>query len=427
LNEHWDMNEQDKKLNISRKDIEVMAPAGSMESLISGIQGGADAVYFGIGDLNMRARSSANFSIDDLSEISKIARDHDIKTYLTLNTILYDEDLVHAREIIDAVKEHAITAVIVSDQAILDYASSQGVEVHLSTQLNIGNSEALRFYSRWADVVVLARELNLEQIGQIHKFIRDQHITGPSGKEIRLELFAHGALCMAISGKCYLSLHEFNHSANRGECFQACRRGYEVTDLESGEKLSIENKYIMSPKDLLTIHFLDRIIGSGVRVLKIEGRARSAEYVKTVVQCYHEAILSLEEGNYTKERIEGWKTRLATVFNRGFWDGYYLGQRLGEWSPVYGSLATRKKELLGKVTNYFQNIGVAEVLIESGTLGEGDEIIITGPTTGVVEEKLIEIRDSNGALSRANKGNIVAFKVGNPVRRSDKLFKWVTR
>jgi U32 family peptidase len=398
-----------------------------MESLIAGIQGGCNAVYFGIGNLNMRSRSSANFSISDLGTVAATASEHNIKTYLTLNTILYDDDLVQAREIIDAAKEAGISAVIVSDQAVLDYALNRGVEVHLSTQLNIGNKEALRFYSRWADVVVLARELNLDQISRISQFITENTIKGPAGKLVKLELFAHGALCMAISGKCYLSLHEFNHSANRGECFQACRRGYEVTDLESGEQLAIENQYIMSPKDLMTIHFLDRIIGAGIRVLKIEGRARSAEYVKTVTQCYNQALNALADGTYTPEKIEGWKSRLATVFNRGFWDGYYLGQRLGEWSPVYGSLATRKKELVGKVTNYFTKIGVAEVLIESGCISPGDEILITGPTSGVVEQIIAELRDDVGPVDQAAKGQVVAFKIDQPVRRSDKLFKWVKR
>ncbi|MFN8207352.1 MAG: peptidase U32 family protein [Bacteroidales bacterium] len=414
-------------MRIYRKDIELMTPAGSMESLMAGIQGGTDAIYFGIGQLNMRARSSANFTIHDLPEIARIATEHGIKAYLTLNTILYDEDMHEACEIIDAVKENNLSAVIVSDQAILDYARKQGVEVHLSTQLNISNSESLNFYARWADVAVLARELNIDQIRKIYDTIEEKNILGPSGKKIRLELFAHGALCMAISGKCYLSLHEFNHSANRGECFQACRRGYEVTDLETGAKLDIENKYIMSPKDLCTIHFLDRIIYSGIRVLKIEGRARSAEYVKTVASCYNEALHSLEDGTYSPERIEEWRKKLATVFNRGFWDGYYLGQRLGEWSPVYGSLATRRKEMIGKVTNYFQKIGVAEVLIESGDLHPGEEVLITGPTSGVVETVVAELRDDKGIVDFAGKQMLVAFKVPLPVRRADKLYKWVER
>jgi putative protease len=414
-------------MRILRKDIELMTPAGSMESLIAGIQGGTDAVYFGIGQLNMRARSSANFTIKDLPEIASIAGDHGIKTYLTLNTILYDEDLKEASEMIDAAKENKLTAVIVSDQAILEYARKREVEVHLSTQLNISNFESLRFYARWADVAVLARELNIDQIKKIYESIKEKNLLGPSGKKIKLELFAHGALCMAISGKCYLSLHEFNHSANRGECFQACRRGYEVKDLETGAQLDIENKYIMSPKDLCTIHFLDRIIQSGIRVLKIEGRARSAEYVKTVASCYNEALCSLEDESYSPERIEEWRKKLATVFNRGFWDGYYLGQRLGEWSPVYGSLATRKKEMIGKVTNYFQKIGVAEVLIESGELHPGEEVLITGPTSGVVETLITELRDDAGKVAFAGKQMLVAFKVPLPVRRSDKLYKWVER
>jgi U32 family peptidase len=414
-------------MNIQRKNIELMTPAGSMEALIAGIQGGTDAVYFGIGQLNMRARSSANFTIHNLPDIAKIAAEHDIKTYLTLNTILYDEDLKEACEIIDAAKENKLSAVIVSDQAILEYAKKKGVEVHLSTQLNISNFESLRFYAQWADVAVLARELNIDQIKKIYESIEENNLRGPSGRKIRLELFAHGALCMAISGKCYLSLHEFNHSANRGECYQVCRRGYEVTDLETGAQLDIENQYIMSPKDLCTIHFLDRLIQSGIRVLKIEGRARSAEYVKTVAICYNEALCSLEDGSYTPERIEEWRKKLATVFNRGFWDGYYLGQRLGEWSPLYGSQATRKKEMIGKVTNYFQKIGVAEVLIESGELNPGDEVLITGPSSGVVETVVIELRDDSGKVAFAVKQMVVAFKVPGPVRRSDKLYKWVER
>lgn len=412
-------------MDIRRKDVELMTPAGSMDALMAGIQGGADAVYFGIGRLNMRSRSSANFSLENLGEIAQVAGEAGIKTYLALNTVLYDEDLEEAREVIDAVKYHGITAIIASDQAVLDYARSKDVEIHLSTQLNISNSESLRFYSNWADVAVLARELNLDQVAAIYRSIVESEIKGPSGQLIRLELFAHGALCMAISGKCYLSLHEFNQSANRGACYQVCRRGYQVTDLESGAQLDIENEYIMSPKDLHTIHFLDRVIAAGIRVLKIEGRARSPEYVKTVARCYHEALVSIEEGSYTPEKVNLWKERLSTVFNRGFWDGYYLGQRLGEWSQVYGSQATRRKQMVGKVTNYFQKIGVAEVLIESGTLSSGEGILLTGPTTGVVELTLGELRDDQGVVDIASKGQRVAFKVEEPVRRSDRLYKWV--
>lgn len=410
---------------ISRNDTELMAPVGSFESLMAAIQGGADSVYFGLENLNMRSRSSVNFSLGDLREILDITTRHNVRAYLALNTVLYDKDLPRAREMLDAAAHEGISAVILADQALLEYAASRKLEIHLSTQLNISNAESLRFYSRWADVVVLARELSLDQIRNIHLEIRKNGIKGPSGKPVKLELFAHGALCMAISGKCYLSLHQFNHSANRGECFQVCRRSYLVTDAETGYQLEIDNQYIMSPKDLCTIDFLDRILEAGISVLKIEGRARSPEYVKTVTTCYHEALKSIAENSYTEEKIQGWKERLAGVFNRGFWDGYYLGRKMGEWSQRYGSHATRRKEYIGKVVNYYAKIGVAEVQMDAGQLAPSDEVLIIGPTTGVIETKITELRDDNGAIPSAHKGMLIAFRVPGAVRRSDKVYRWV--
>ncbi|NLI25359.1 MAG: U32 family peptidase [Bacteroidales bacterium] len=410
---------------ISRNDTELMAPVGSFESLMAAIQGGADSVYFGLENLNMRSRSSVNFSLGDLREILDITTRHNVRAYLALNTVMYDEDLPRAREMLDAAAHEGISAVILADQALLEYAASRKLEIHLSTQLNISNAESLRFYSRWADVVVLARELSLDQIRNIHFEIRKNGIKGPSGKPVKLELFAHGALCMAISGKCYLSLHQFNHSANRGECFQVCRRSYLVTDAETGYQLEIDNQYIMSPKDLCTIDFLDRILEAGISVLKIEGRARSPEYVKTVTACYHEALKSIAENSYTEEKIQGWKERLAGVFNRGFWDGYYLGRKMGEWSQRYGSHATRRKEYIGKVVNYYAKIGVAEVQMDAGQLSPSDEVLIIGPTTGVMETKITELRDDNGAIPSAHKGMLIAFRVPGAVRRSDKVYRWV--
>ncbi len=410
---------------IKRSDIEIMAPAGSWESLQAAAQAGADAVYFGIDKLNMRARSSVNFGFEDLKKIVDFAREHDLRTYLTLNTALYSDELPLMRQILQAAAENKISAVILSDQAAIAYAHELGLEVHISTQLSISNIESVKFYSKYADVMVLARELNLDQVKQITAEIAAQQITGPSGNLVAVELFAHGALCMSISGKCYLSLHEYNHSANRGACLQNCRRGYTVRDKESGSELDIANQYIMSPKDLLTIHFLNKITDAGVRVLKIEGRARPPEYVKTVVQCYHEALLSIEEGAYTAKKIEEWKSRLSKVFNRGFWDGYYLGQRLGEWSNVYGSKATRKKIYVGKGMNYFSNLGVAEFLCETGSLSIGDDIIITGPTTGVLELTLDEIRVNLEKTTKVVKGQRFSVKVPEMIRRSDKLYKLI--
>ncbi len=402
-----------------------MAPVGSYESLMAAIQGGADSVYFGIEKMNMRAHSSNNFKFDDLKRIVEICEEHGLKTYLTVNTIVYDNELEIVYKIIDAAKKYRITAIIASDISAIQYAKSIGVEVHISTQVNVTNIESLKFYAHYADVVVLARELNLDQVKTITDQIVKGKIIGPSGELVRIEMFVHGALCMAVSGKCYLSLHEKNYSANRGACMQTCRKAYIVTEKESGNELEIDNEYIMSPKDLKTIGFLNKIIDAGVMVLKIEGRARPAEYVKTVVQCYSEALVAIEKNKFTEEKIEGWNERLATVFNRGFWDGYYLGQRLGEWSHRYGSRATKRKIYIGKGTNYFQKIGVAEIKIETQELQEGDEILITGPTTGVVETKVEEIRVDRQPVRKAVKGEFCSIPVKDLIRRSDKVYKIV--
>ena len=410
---------------LQRKDFEIMAPVGSYESLTAAIQGGADSVYFGVEGLNMRSRSSNNFTLDDLRNIAEICNQNNIKTYLTVNTVIYDGDLELMRKIIDTVKESGVSAIIASDVAAMSYANSIGVEVHLSTQLNISNAEALKFYAQFADVVVLARELNLDQVSGIYKRIQDENITGPKGEQVRIEMFAHGALCMAVSGKCYLSLHEMNHSANRGSCLQICRRGYTVKDKETNIELDIENQYIMSPKDLKTIHFMNKMIDSGVRVFKIEGRARSAEYVRTVVECYREAVESYIEGTFNEEKIADWDTRLATVFNRGFWNGYYLGQRLGEWSSSYGSEATERKEYIGKGTKYFSNIGVAEFLMESGEFNEGDKLLITGHTTGAVTIEAKDMRVNFKPATKVVKGDLFSIAIDTKIRPSDKLFKIV--
>ena len=408
---------------MQRKDFEIMAPVGSYESLTAAIQGGADSVYFGVEGLNMRSRSSNNFTLDDLRNIAEICNQNNIKTYLTVNTVIYDGDLELMSKIIDTVKESGVSAIIASDVAAMSYANSIGVEVHLSTQLNISNAEALKFYAQFADVVVLARELNLDQVSGIYKRIQEENIVGPKGEQVRIEMFAHGALCMAVSGKCYLSLHEMNHSANRGSCLQICRRGYTVKDKESNIELDIENQYIMSPKDLKTIHFMNKMIDSGVRVFKIEGRARSAEYVRTVVECYREAVESYIEGTFNEEKIADWDTRLATLFNRGFWNGYYLGQRLGEWSSSYGSEATERKEYIGKGTKYFSNIGVAEFLMESGEFSEGDKLLITGPTTGAITIEAKNMRVNFAPATKVVKGDLFSIEVGTKIRPSDKLFK----
>ena len=410
-----------------RKDIELTAPVGSYESLMAAIQGGADSVYLGIENLNMRSRSAYNFTRHDLPDIVKIAHDHKIKSYLTLNTVIYNNDLKIVKPTIDFAIQCGVDAIIGSDPAVLDHCLRSGIDIHLSTQLNISNLDSLRFYSRYGNVAVLARELNLEQVKEICDGIKNDPITGPSGKPLRIEIFIHGALCMAISGKCYLSLHEYNHSANRGDCFQICRRSYLLTDKESGREIEVDNEYLMSPKDLMTIHFLNKIINSGVSVLKIEGRARSPEYVKTVTSCYNEALNSIAEDSYTDEKIEAWKESLKQVFNRGFWDGYYLGQKLGEWNDVYGSKSTRKKIYVGKGINYFSKIGVAEFLIESGELLIGDEFIITGPTTGVIHGKVKEIRINKEVKDMAKKGEKCSFPLNSIIRRSDKLYKIVNQ
>jgi putative protease len=399
-----------------------MAPAGNFECLMAAIQGGADSVYFGIGELNMRSHSANNFAPEDLEKVCNICDENDIKSYLTLNIVLYDEELESMRETLEMAKKAGVTAVIASDMAAITYARSLGMEVHISTQLNVSNVESLRFFAEFADVIVLARELNLEQVAKIKEAIDLENIKGPSGRKVRIEMFCHGALCMAISGKCYLSLHEYAASANRGSCYQLCRRGYRVTDLETGCELEVDNKYIMSPKDLCTIEFLDKMIESGVTVFKIEGRARSSEYVKTVTRTYRDAADAVIEGKYTPELAASLKERLTTVFNRGFWDGYYQGARLGEWSDVYGNKATRTKTYIGKVTNYFSNIGVAEVMVSTGTFSVGDSLLITGPTTGVVEYEVSEIRVDLRNVGSAVKGDLCSIPVPEKLRRGDKIY-----
>lgn len=405
------------------EEFEIMAPVGSRESLAAAIKAGAGSVYFGIGQLNMRSHSANHFTIDDLRKIAATCDKHGIKTYLTVNTIIYGEDLNAMREIVDAAKEARITAVIASDVAVMAYCAEKGVEVHLSTQLNITNIESLKFYARFADVVVLARELNMEQVAEIHRQIVEQHICGPRGELIRIEMFCHGAFCMAVSGKCYMSLHDANRSANRGECVQICRRSYTVTDNETGNQLEIDNKYIMSPKDLKTVRFIDRMMEAGVRVFKIEGRARGPEYVHTVVSCYKEAIASVLDGTYTEEKKDRWDERLATVFNRGFWDGYYQGQKMGEWNKHYGSSATERKVLVGKVMKYFSKLGVAEVAVEATDFAVGDKLLITGPTTGALWLNADEIRFDLKPVERALQKQRVSIPVPEKVRPNDKLFK----
>lgn len=409
---------------MNRKDFEIMAPVGSYESLHAAINAGADAVYFGVEGLNMRSRSSANFTLDDLRNIATICSQAGVKSYLTVNTILYDGDMERCHEIIDAAASASISAIIASDIAAILYARSVGVEVHISTQLSISNIEAVKFYSQWADVVVLARELNLDQVAAISRAIEEQNIRGPHGQLVRIEMFCHGALCMAVSGKCYLSLHQMNASANRGACTQICRRGYEVTDLETGDRLNVDNKYIMSPKDLKTIHFLNKMVDAGVRVFKIEGRARGPEYVQIAVECYNEALNALCVGTYSDEKIALWDEQLAKIFNRGFWDGYYLGQRLGEWSSKYGSSATRVKEYRAKGVRYFSNIGVAEFYMESGELAVGDEVVITGPTTGSLILTVSEIRVNLKPVEKTVKGESFSIAVPSKIRPSDKLYLW---
>ena len=407
-------------------DVEIMAPVGSYESLMAAIQGGADSVYFGIGKLNMRSNSSKNFTLDDLVKISEIAKEHGLRTYITLNTVIYDEELNDMKQIVDAAKANGITAIIASDQSVIQYAHKQGMEIHMSTQANITNMEAVKYYSQFADVMVTARELNLDQVKFITTQIREQNITGPSGELIQIEIFAHGALCMAVSGKCYLSLDNLNSSANRGACLQPCRRKYTVKDKESDLELEVDNEYIMSPKDLNTVSFLDKMLSAGVRVLKLEGRGRSAEYVKTVAAVYREAVNAWFDNEYSQEKIDEWNNRLSTVYNRGFWDGYYLGRKTGEWTENYGNQATQRKLYVGKVTNYFKKIGVAEIKVEANVLSMNQEIEIIGSTTGVYEDQITEIRLDDGAIvEEAPKGSICSIKTSEILRRGDKVYKIV--
>ncbi len=415
---------------MDRKELEIMAPAGNFECLHAAIQGGADSVYFGVGKLNMRSHSAANFQPEDLAEVVRICREAGVRSYLTLNITLYEEELDAMRSALDAAKAAGVDAVIASDMAAIEYCRKVGLEVHISTQLSISNSQSLRFYSQFADVVVLARELNLDQVRKISDTIGRDNICGPSGRPVRIEMFAHGALCMAVSGKCYLSLHSYGASANRGSCYQVCRRGYEVTDLETGNQLLVDNKYIMSPKDLCTIEFMDKIIASGVKVFKIEGRARSAEYVKRCASCYRRAADAVCDGTYSPELAAELKTELAEVFNRGFWDGYYQGAYLGQWSEVYGSQATRTKIYCGKITNWFDRIGVAEISVESVPVHRGDRLMVTGATTGVVEFDASDLRVNLEAAEVAGKGVRCSVAVDPSIcpdgklRRGDKVFIW---
>jgi U32 family peptidase len=404
-------------------DIEIMAPVGSYESLMGAIQGGADSVYFGIGRLNMRSRSSKNFDLGDLRKISGICQDSNIRSYITLNTIVYDDELSEMKQIVDAARANNISAIIASDLSVIQYARSVGVEVHMSTQTNITNIEAVKFWANFADVMVTARELTLEQVAAITRQIAEEQIKGPSGRLVQIEIFAHGALCMAVSGKCYLSLDTMNSSANRGACLQPCRRGYKVTDLEGDIELEIDNEYIMSPRDLKTLDFIDKILRAGVRVLKIEGRGRSADYVKTVSSVYRDAVNAFFSGEFSAQQIEMWNKKLATVYNRGFWDGYYMGKNLGEWTEEYGSVATKRKEYIGKVTNYFTKIGVAEIKMETKSLAVGDEIQITGPTTGVYEALVTEIRVDEKPVEKTVKGEQCSIATTGLVRRMDKVFR----
>ena len=411
----------DKNIN----DFEIMAPVGSRESLAAAIHAGANSVYFGIGKLNMRSHSANHFTIDDLKEIAETCNAQNIKTYLTVNTVIYGEDITTMHEIIDAAKDANITAVIASDVAVMMYCRQVGVEVHLSTQLNISNIDALKFYAQFADVAVLARELNMDQVKEIHEQIIKQNICGPKGQPIRIEMFCHGAFCMAISGKCYMSLHDANRSANRGECVQICRRSYTVTDNETGNQLEIDNKYIMSPKDLKSVRFIDKMMDAGVRVFKREGRARGPEYVHTVVSCYKEAMQSVLDGTFTEEKKDKWDERLSTVFNRGFWDGYYQGQKMGEWTKEYGNKATEKKVLIGKVMKYFSRLGVAEIAVEANTFAKGDKLLITGNTTGAMFLNAEEIRYDLKPVDVAEQGWRVSIPVPDKVRPNDKLFKLI--
>lgn len=413
-------------MNYRREEFEIMAPVGSYESLMAAIHAGANSVYFGIEKLNMRSRSASNFTTEDLREIVKICKENRVKSYLTVNTVIYNDDIELMHEIVDTAKEVGVSAIIAADVAVMLYAYERGVEVHLSTQLNIANVEALKFYARYADVVVLARECNIDQVKAIYQAIKSENICGPKGELIKIEMFCHGALCMAVSGKCYLSLHELNASANRGACYQVCRHGYRLIDDERDIEIKVDNQYLMSPKDLKTIHFLNKLMDSGVRVFKIEGRARGPEYVKTVVECYNEAILSYIDGTFSEEKIVEWDERLKTVFNRGFWNGYYLGQRLGEWSSTYGSESTKRKVYVGKGMKYYSKLGVAEFLVETKYgVKKGDELIITGPTTGVIELKADEIQVDCKSADSCKRGELFSIKVPEKIRPSDKLYKIV--
>ncbi len=415
------------------KELEIMAPAGNFECLHAAIEGGADSVYFGVGRLNMRSHSAGNFALEDLAAVVETCRNHGVKTYMTLNIALYEDDLAAMRETLNAARKAGVDAVIASDMAAISYCREIGMEVHASTQLNISNIEALKFYSRFADVIVLARELTLKQVKAIHEAIVNENVTGPSGNPVRIEMFAHGALCMSVSGKCYLSLHGCGHSANRGECYQLCRRGYELTDLETGEKLHLRNKYLLSPKDLCTIEFMDKIIDAGVKVFKIEGRARSAEYVKRTASCYRRAADAVCNGTYSPEFASGLKEELSEVFNRGFWDGYYQGARMAEWSEIYGSQSTRKKVYVGKVTNWYDRIGVVEIAMESGEMKVGDDYLVIGSTTGVYEGSVEEIRVDLKPVPEVRKGDVCSMPVTFPegwkgekkLRRGDRLYLWV--
>ena len=404
--------------------IEIMSPVGSYESLRAAIQGGANAVYFGVGKLNMRSRSAANFTVEDLGRICAIAHEAGVRTYLTVNTIIYNNEIAEMHALVDAAKAAGVSAVIASDMAVITYANRVGVEVHISTQCNVSNVEAVRYYAQFADVIVTARELPLRQVAEITQFIKDNDIRGPKGELVQVEVFAHGALCMSVSGKCYLSLDNYNYSANRGACLQVCRRGYIVKDKESDLELEIDNEYIMSPKDLCTIGFLDKVVKAGVRVLKIEGRGRSADYVRTVTECYREAVEAIADGTYSKEKIDGWMQRLATVFNRGFWDGYYLGRRLGEWSERYGSQATENKVYLGPVKNWFGRIGVAEVQLQTAeTLRVGDEVMVTGETTGVYRATVEELRTDRDPVPEVHQGDCFSLKASETLHRGDKVYR----
>jgi putative protease len=405
--------------------IEIMSPVGSYEALMAAIRSGAGAVYFGVGEMNMRARSSANFTLEDLEKIAQICKEYNVLSYLTVNTVIYNREIEEMHFLLDAAKKCGISAIIASDMAVMNYCKQIGLEIHISTQCNITNIEAVKFYAQFADVMVLARETELKEVKQIVKQIYEEKICGPRGEIIKIEMFIHGALCMAVSGKCYISLDNFNYSANRGACLQPCRRGYHVKDIDSEIELAIDNPYIMSPKDLCTISFLDKILDAGVTVLKIEGRGRSPEYVKMVTQCYQEAIETIHNHTYTQEKIENWTARLRSVYNRDFWDGYYLGQKMGEWTQNYGSQATRTKQYVGKITNYFSNLNVAEILIETNEITVKDEIMIFGPTTGVIDLTVEEIRVNLEPVTQAVKGEFCSIAMPELVRRNDKIYKWL--